>query len=199
MLEGRTTASSAPCRQPPGAYTHDGFYFRWGSGIAYVSHTGDGPLGDASVSGFGSLEFVGIGGNVERGLVVGGIISGASTDRRTLKGAPSGGPGKVTASLVTLGVLVDWFPNPAGGWHIGGSLGFGGPSLMDDNITWTGIGAGGTVFGGYDWWIGPEWSLGLSLVAMGSPKAPLKDSDRKDTGYQFASGSVGILGTLLLH
>lgn len=198
MLEGRTTASSAPCPQSPGAYRHDGFYLRFGSGLAYVAHSGDGPLGNASVSGLGSLAFIGIGGNVERGLVVGGVLSVASTDR-SLHGAPSGVPGRVTASLVNLGVLLDWFPNPAAGWHIGGSFGFGGPSLADENITWTGIGATGSVFGGYDWWIGPEWSLGVSLAAMGSPKTSLKDSDQKESGYRFASGSIGILGSILLH
>jgi hypothetical protein len=198
MIEGRTTATTAPCAQPPGAYLHDGFYLRLGNGFGYVATSGDGPLGNASVSGVGPLSFLAIGGNVERGLVVGGTI-GSATTRQTLKGAPAGGPGKVTAGPFNLGAFIDWFPNPTAGWHVGGSLGLGGPSLSDDNVRWAGIGLAGSVFGGYDAWIGPEWSLGVSLLAMGSPQATLKDTDQKETGYQMATGSIGILGTILYH
>jgi hypothetical protein len=75
----------------------------------------------------------------------------------------------------------------------------GGPALSGDDFRWGGAALAGSVFGGYDAWIGPEWSLGVSLLAMGSPKAALKDSDQKETGYQMAAGSIGILGTILYH
>jgi hypothetical protein len=111
----------------------------------------------------------------------------------------SGGPGKVDASHVNIGVLVDWFPNPSAGWHVGGTLGFGGARVSDDNISWFGAAAVGGVFGGYDTWIGPDWSLGFSLAASGSPTASLKDSKGNDVGYRLSSGSIALIGTLLYH
>lgn len=155
MLQGGVSAG-APCPQPPGAYTHDGFYLRTGSSTTYVAISGEGPAGHVAITGIGSGGMFTIGGNVATGLVVGATLGAESLRRTSLSGAPTGGPGKVDASHVNIGVLVDWFPNPRAGWHVGGSLGFGGVQMMDDNVNWFGVAGAGSVFGGTTGGLGPS-------------------------------------------
>src|SRR5262249_15855224 len=152
---------------------HDGFYFRVSTGFGYGAFSGTGPNGNVSISDAASLGAIALGGTVAPGLVVGGSVGAVSITQTTLKGAP--GSPSVDASQVHIAPFLDWFPRPSDGWHVGGMLGFGGPSLRRSSVDGTGLSVVGSVFGGYDWWIGPQWSLGLALLASGTPSAPLKD------------------------
>ena len=61
-----------------------------------------------------------------------------------------------------------------------------------------GTSAAGSLFGGYDWAIGPEWSLGLAVVGAGARYASLKDtSDHPHRGYRLKSFSLGISASIL--
>jgi len=172
---------------------------------------GTGPKGDASLSGLGSTSLIAIGGSISRGLVVAGTIQ-ASAISTTFNGGPfvgetvtSNGTSltaspKADASASLLGVLVDWYPDPSDGWHVGLSAGLGATSVKNhaDDSTMTGTSAAGSLFAGYDWSIGPSWSLGLALVASGGTSATLKtSSDQSDTGYRLKSRSVGISASFL--
>jgi hypothetical protein len=188
-----------------------GFYLRFASGIGGVNVAGTGPKGDASLSGLGSTSLIAIGGNVVRGLVLAGTVQ-ASTISSTFNGGPFVGENvtsngqsltassKADASASILGILVDWYPDPADGWHVGLSAGFGATSIKNqaDDKTMSGTSAAGSFFGGYDWAIGPAWSLGLAIVGSGVTSASLKDSsDQSNTGYRLKSYSVGISGSFL--
>ena len=188
-----------------------GFYLRFASGIGDVNVAGTGPKGDASLSGLGSNSLIAIGGSIVRGLVLAGTIQ-ASTVSYTFNGGPFVGENvtsngqsltassKADASASLLGILVDWYPDPSDGWHVGLSGGLGVTSVKNhaDDSTMNGTSAAGGVFGGYDWAIGPEWSIGLALVATGALSASMKNSsDQPDTGYRLKSSSLGISGSFL--
>jgi hypothetical protein len=198
-----------------GAGRHSGFYLRFSSvSLGYISVSGEGPLGSASVSGLASIGGLAIGGTVAPGLALAGTIQGA-----TVTGTFNGGPfasativpngsgaaisASTDASAVAgvLGLLVDWYPNPAGGWHTGASVGLGvtGVTNNADGSRLGGIGLGGSVFGGYDWWLGPSWSLGLMVVGDGVGKAAMNDSNGHDTGYRLMPLSIGVTASLLYY
>ena len=151
-----------------------------------------------------------IGGNIVGGLVLAGTIQ-SSTITTTFTGGPfvdetvtSSGSSrtasaKADATSAQIGVLVDWYPNLSEGWHIGLSGGLGAISVQNhaDDSTLTGSSAAGSVFGGYDWAIGPEWSIGLALVGSSTLSGTVKNSDTPETSYRLKSYFVGISGSFL--
>lgn len=188
-----------------------GFYMRVGSGFGGVNISGNGPKGSASVSGLGSSSLLALGGNLMGGLVLAGTIQSSSI-AKTFTGGPfvdesvtSNGKSlkassKAEASAAQIGLLVDWYPNLSDGWHVGFSVGVGPTSVRNDadDSTMSGSSAAGTLFGGYDWAIGPEWSIGLALVASGSRTTSMKyASDQPDPGYRLKSTFLGISGSFL--
>ena len=190
---------------------HQGYYMRMISGPSFVSMTGNGPNGKVSLHGLGSGLMVAFGGSIGRGLVLAGTIQ-ASDLTAKFNGGPFVGAtvtaqdksfaatSKATVGTSELGVLIDWYPNPGGGWHTGLSLGLGLTSLQNlaDESTLVGVGGAGGLFGGYDWSIAPTWALGLDLLVTGSTPANMKDAkDSTDTGYRLRSFSVGLGASIL--
>jgi hypothetical protein len=174
-------------------------------GSSYMSFRGKGPSGAASVSGFASGSTVAIGGSIVKGLVLAGAVhavavtndfkGGPFEDAQvTSEGTTVDASPRATAAMSTLGLLVDWYPNPRRGWHAGLEVGLGMSSLMnnaDDSVLYA-MGVGGMVFGGYDWSLGKDWSLGLELVASGTTKPTLKDKDGNSTDYTMRALTVGV-------
>jgi hypothetical protein len=188
----------APELRRSGAYVHDGFYFRVGIGPAYTGLSGSGPAGAVSLGGGGVGLTLAIGGTLENGIVLAGIVHGANGESNNVIGSP-GGPGTVWSSLVEFAFLVDWYPDPRKGWHVDGAIGAGDVEVDGSNGTLFGGALTGSILGGYDWWLGPEWSLGLLLVATGGSKAALDDSSGVDTGYRLRGGSIAVEGSILFH
>jgi hypothetical protein len=183
-----------------------------------VATFGDGPFGSASVSGLGSTAHLAIGGTIAPGLALAGVLQGATRSGSTFSGGPSvqvtttkvvNGQSQTTTSNTSghastaaflLGLQVDWFPRPEDGWHVGASLGLGGVQVTDDaSSTIDSVTVAASLFGGYQWWIGPSWSLGLSAVLLGVPKANLQDSQRNDSGYRMSALSGGLEAVLLYY
>ncbi len=196
---------------------HEGFYLGAGTGAGSVGVFGHGPNGSASIAGFGSTSTFAIGGTITRGLALVGWIEGGTTSG-TFNGGPqvtattthvvngqtvttTGGlSGHASANTFLLGVALDWYPNPDDGWHAGGALGLGGASVTDDaNNTSSGVSAAASLFGGYQWWLGPSWSLGLSVVLTGAPTLKMSDSNQDDTGYRLAPLAVSLQSLLLYY
>ena len=63
----------------------------------------------------------------------------------------------------------------------------------------TGIAFNVGVFGGYDWWIGPQWSLGLLGLVSGTTSASLSDKNRTDTGFSFNALSAQLGAVITFH
>jgi hypothetical protein len=184
--------------QPPSAYHHDGFYLRFSSGPHYISFTGDGKTTDVSIHGFTNAGMLAIGGTPGDGFVIAGVIRGEQV-RGTLHGAPKPG-GNGTATLGQVGIMADYFPRATDGWHVGGLVALGVITVSDSPLPdSSGAAFAATAFGGYDWWIGPEWSLGLMAVFSASSRASLKDSDRNESGYSLNALSGGLDLSFTLH
>lgn len=183
-----------------------GFYLQSRIGTGYMVYKGKGPDGSASVSGVGSSMGIAIGGSIAKGLVLAGTIQGVTVGNRfeggpfddvevTLDDQALDVSDNATAGMSILGLLLDFYPNPVRGWHAGLSVGLGASMLVNsaDESSSNGMALGGSVFGGYDWWLGKDRSLGLSVLAAGSTNAKMKDSDGGDpTGYRMHSLFVGL-------
>jgi hypothetical protein len=198
-------------------YRHQGFYFAAETGIGVMTAFGSGPLGSASITGVGSVGDFAIGGSVAPGLVLGGMAREWTTSG-TFKGGPvitasttyvlNGKPTPTTMTLsgnahamaAEIAAFLDWYPNPENGWHIGAAVGLGAMTMTDDAGTRsTGGGLAGSVFGGYQWWLGPAWSLGISGVFSIANAGHLDDSNQNDTGYKFTPMGFGLQSQLLYY
>jgi Autotransporter beta-domain len=182
---------------------HDGFYLRYVGLSSAAWLTGSGPSGSAGFSGSGAGANLAIGGTPGEGFVVGGSITVLSSSGG-FRGGPPGTGGDISARTTALGLLADWFPAPRHGWHVGGTLAIAVvsatvPLLVANYQDVHGLGFGGSVFGGYDWWLGPEWSLGLMAAVSSTSLASMQHNNGNDAGYQLAMSSLGIGVTLLHH
>jgi len=188
-----------------------GRYLRIASAAGIVAVGGGGPRGNASAQGLGSMQAVALGGSLVPGLALAFFVHTA-TARADFEGGPFGDATltvdgeeldaslKALSALTELGVLVDWYPDPAQGWHVGLSAGFGLTSLVTeaDDGTLFGTGAAGGVTGGYDWSIGPQWSLGVGLTAGGVTRGQLKTvPDGEATDYELGAWWVGLQGSVV--
>jgi hypothetical protein len=186
-----------PCAEAPGAHEHDGFYLRVTQGFGFTSLSGTGTSGSTNVSGGGAALSLLIGGTPARGVVIGGGLHGA-----TATGSLDGGPlanSSVDGSTFTLGPFVDYFFDPKDGWHVGLLAGLGSAGISAGPVSESSVAFEGTLFGGYDAWIGPQWSLGvLGAASAGTPGA-LKDGNGNDTGYRATPLAVSIEASLLFH
>jgi hypothetical protein len=194
------SGTPSPCVEPPDAYRHDGFYLRFSMGaVDYLSFTGHGPSGHASISGSSDGGLLAIGNTNSAGITVAGAIV-VETTRRAFYGSPHDPRGYATASVLDLDLLIDWYPNARRGWHVGGMLGIGALSVTDAYIPdSTGLAFNAGLFGGYDWWIGPQWSLGLMVLTAGTTSASLTDKNKVDTGYSFNALSAQLGAVITFH
>ncbi len=105
--------------------------------------------------------------------------------------------------MVLVGPFVDWFPDPHGGAHVGAMVGIAAIGLSnggdeDDNQSSTGW--GGSLWGGYDFWVANQWSLGAEgrLGYLSTHRdfdnSALIDGDMDDRGLTFE-----VLFTALYH
>lgn len=194
-----TSSAPSPCVQPEGAYTHDGVYFAATSGLGYLTFTGRGVRGDASISDMTGTSSLAVGGSPARGLAIGGGLRLASI-RAEFHGSPNEAEGYATAEIWQLGPFVEWYPNPLLGWHVGATLTLGELVLTDSYLPdAAGTAAFATAYGGHNWWIGPEWSLGLRALASGSTRPSLVDGDGDASGYAFRALFAGVESALTLH
>jgi hypothetical protein len=175
------------------------------SGAGYLNLSGSGTNGDARIQGLSSTGTIAVGGTMSRGFVVAGALSSASLMSPDFKGYPTNQQRGWTPVRSGFGILFDWFPDDHRGWHVGGTLGLDILALKNDaaNISWAGFGFGAAALGGYDFWIGPEWSLGILAKLSGGSSASLKDANSNangaDTGYGLGSFAFSIEGGLIYH
>jgi hypothetical protein len=192
----------------------DAFYLRLSIGPALVYATGDGPAGATSINGGGVGLAAAIGGAPVKGFALAATFrifaSGGTWNGYADYSATSGRSGPTVNSVpavsvaagtavVQLGLLADWYPMAESGWHGGGSIalsGFGiGPNNGSSNQTLAGTSTGGSLFGGYDWWLGGRWSLGAMAVVGTMGRSSLQDSNRNDSGYSMMPFFFSVEGT----
>ncbi|HYQ40849.1 MAG TPA: hypothetical protein VER11_02745 [Polyangiaceae bacterium] len=185
---------------PRGARLHDGFYLRLGVGLglggALVSSDSK-SVGDYSFGGGAGAFDVWLGGTPIPGLAMGAALSGlglGSTERSVDGNRVSG---DVSGSMGLLGYFVDVFPDPVRGLHFGGALGLASAraEVKDSGRKFEGGGFGLQAWGGYDFWVSPQWSLGGMLRFIGS----VTREDDAGVAYRTSLGAVTLCFTALYH
>ncbi len=221
-----TATPAAPARESGRTVTHrplaaapevcqsttpDGFYLRVVTGTALLWMRGVNPTGTSSRMFTGAAEStIAIGGAVAKGWVLAGTLhaiegvgelsNGPFEDTQVTVGGQSITLSeRAYAGSSLLGAMVDWYPNPRGGWHVGLAAGLGATNLMlsADDTTLFSTGLGGMVAGGYDWRLGRDFWLGLSLQASGVMRGTMKDEDGRDTRWRMKSFGIGIGSSLV--
>jgi hypothetical protein len=201
--------TSATPVEPPGPVyqplEHRGFYDAQMFGAGVIGLVGDGPGGPASLVGAGGSVAVLMGGTPLRGLAVGGLARVTMAGGMTFHGGPlvtasvtpaSGGApsapfpvsGNSSATLTEIAPFLDWFPDPASGWHLGASAGLGILDVRDDaGESMSSTTFAGSIFGGYQRWVGPHYSVGVVGVLSGATRAGFQsDETSSATGYSLA-------------
>ncbi len=196
---------------------HDGFYLRMGIGAGYgrVKSTGEWALsGGASTdmevvySGAGPAYELLIGGTPGGGVVIGGGFVGQeiSDPKIELDGEEVDDnlfDNDNALGMILLGPFVDWFPSPRGGAHVGAMIGVAAIGLSNgdqDDENESSTGWGGSLWGGYDFWVANQWSLGAEgrigylSTHRDFADSPLVDADLDDRGLTFE-----VLFTALYH
>jgi hypothetical protein len=185
----------------PTAYRHDGFYLRLGLGVGWMRGEVESLAGEVKIRGVGPAFELALGGTVAPGLVIGGGIYTVGTE--TVKwesdlvaawnedgeSTIEGGQG----ALGMLGVIIDFYPNPRGGFHVQGGLGIGTLTLERDPDTdfpgenWEGGGGGAMLGAGYEFFVGEQWSIGgVARVVFVSGKLRGSETERDNDGRGFA-------------
>lgn len=146
------------------ANTHDGFYLQIQVGPGYYSMSAEQAGIEASYSGVTLASALQLGGSLAPGIVLGGtlVTDYAPSPSYEVNGNEPAGTPDFTQYVFAIGPFVDFYPNPNGGLHFQGMLGFGGVETSVDGN------AGGNdptgpvlaVGAGYEWWVGREWSIG---------------------------------------
>lgn len=142
-------------------YEHDGFQFRGIVGGGYLSNK-ETPMNDTLAGGAGGLELY-FGGEVVPGLTLGGFFGGQMAVNPTFTyGGQSASTGdNVSLMLSLFGGYADYYFSPGSGFHIMLNVALASLELTVNNAQESirGWSVGGGL--GYDWWVAPEWSLGV--------------------------------------
>jgi hypothetical protein len=217
--EATSGTTSDTTSDTPGAQAcncmRTGFHLRVSSGLGYFAIRGNGPSGEVSLSTVGSSVGIAGGGTIVRGLALAGALHavqgtgpfhGGPFENAVIQPSPANGSAPANAgaevTLVQFGLLLDWFPNPRLGWHIGAMVAPGGvvvTTLADGADMSSSVTPSGSMFGGYDFCVANNVSLGLMLVASGVARAALEDSDRNETGYRVQAISFALQSSFLFY
>lgn len=159
---------SAPEHRPKrGDHRHDGFYLRLALGPGYLStKTQNG----SSIKGWAVGADVWLGGSPMPGLAVAVTFNGVSAPHphAELSDTDTGGRGVVSGTpqgnltYSVLGLVGDYYPDPAGGLHFMAGMSYSAMRFTADNGAQSEPASGFGLVGGvgYEWWIGREWSVG---------------------------------------
>lgn len=156
-------AAPAPTGDNRSYHYHDGFYLR--AGINYGPGWGGLSLGEddqTQIDYFGGLlDFnLLIGGTPSPGFAVGGGLVLGSFLQPDME---VDGDDVATSNVgyLLVGPFVDGHFSPNGGWHAGALAGLAG--LGESPHAERSLGIGGSVWFGYDAWVGADWALGGNL------------------------------------
>lgn len=170
----QTKRPELPCPDvDPGKHLHDGFFARSDTGLAFYRARVSGSSSRTGIRGLGQSAGISVGGTPERGLVVGGTVWTAIIDpvfvERGRTVTPDDDSVKIT--LLRLGPFLDWYPDPARGFHTQAAASFTAQVETDvkgNALEPAALGAALSVGTGYEWFVSSELSLGLlGRLALG--------------------------------
>jgi Autotransporter beta-domain len=191
-----------PSGEPAGAHTHDGFYMRFALdfGPVFVNEKvtvngNQAPGGDIKWRGFTlGYDFM-FGGTPAPGFAIGGALVLTSTKNPDVEQGAFSQSASGTMYWAGLALFADFYPDPHGGAHILGMLGFSSISFVNTNGNSTqnspsGILAG--IGGGYEFWIGNQWSFGPIARLMYSSMSYENSGAKDSVSYLYPSIGIGI-------
>lgn len=166
VVFGLTSSGPAAANGIP-VYVHDGFYARLGVGPGYVLGTNEPERGSgkADVSGLALSTELAFGGTLAPGLVIGGGSFSMLVPSPTYSPEGGGDVDVGTHHVSGIGPFVDYYFDPRQGAHVQAALLLSGIFVQqkDQLESATGFGFGAMIGGGYELWIGHEWSIGPLL------------------------------------
>jgi hypothetical protein len=132
-----------------------------------------------------------IGSAIGRGFIIAGGFNGTFMSDPTMKNDTRMQRINRKSQLTMLTAMAEGYPNPAGGFHVGGGLGFA--SLRDPNVADTATskqdqsGFGFFAHVGYEGWVGNYWGLGgLLRFTYAGTKGDFAGGTAEDTLTAFA-------------
>lgn len=208
--QGKVVISAPPVPAPierRGYHVHDGFYLRLAAGLGGAKTNVSTDSNAESNYGIGSVGLssdLWIGGTPWSGIAIGGLLGLQlmSDDEMRIDGASTGDG--MSASLASLGVFIDAFPDPRRGLHFGGALYLAGIATKADSSSleeelnvhdYNGGGLGLSAWVGYMGWVGPEWSLGGMLKLSGAGTR----QDKDDVVREAQAYALSLSFTALYH
>lgn len=162
-----------------GVHEHDGFFLRFGIGYSYLStkvkvtEPDTGVEGTLKGSGVG-IGLAMIGGTVAPGFVLGGALlgHGYSEPDYELNGTDIDMTDR-TVTFSVIGLFAQYYFDAKSGGYLQALIGFGqlddDDSDNNDESTERPQGAVFGIGGGYDFWVGEQWSIGPELRLMYAP------------------------------
>lgn len=155
-------------------------------GGGFLSDSSTASLGSSSVdikySGGAVTGELALGGTPAPGFVLAFGTSFATVPNPTAKaGDIETSNANVNLNLTTVGLLADYYFDPRGGAHIQALIGMGQMSASNDSGDTSNenpIGFAMDLGGGYEWWVGEQWGIGvLGRLSYGSLKWKDSSSD----------------------
>jgi hypothetical protein len=182
---------------------HDGIYLRvsLGLGTQAVATKNSSLAGVNNASGIAGCLDLAIGGTVARGLVIGGALMSQTVDKPKVKTIDGEEKAVGVASVSFVGAMMDVFPNPEAGLHIGAALGPALVQVPESPVSRksSGSGLGGAAWIGVAGWVSSEWSVGgLARLSAVSAKGS-QDIDAATTTDRHTALSLCLLLTALYH
>jgi hypothetical protein len=127
-------------------------------------------LPDFTISGGGMGMDFAIGGTPSPGLVLGGEFFFQQATKPNVDYNGTSVQAQNNANFGLLGPFIDWYPDPSGGFHLGAMIGISvltvsdqnGNTVSDGNGNQASERGGGGAFSiGYDFFVSPQFSLGV--------------------------------------
>ena len=174
--DGHLLVPTKPVEHAPGYHNHDGFYFRFGTGLGgYIETLGpkSGPIA-GRVSATGATVELAVGGTVAPGIVVGVgsyLERLLASDLQTSDDLEAPIPNRLLPSFrdtLLVGPFCDWYFDPRQGLHLQAAAGLFHmarvrytPGNFDDG-DYSATGAGGLIGFGQEWFVSAENNIGVT-------------------------------------
>jgi hypothetical protein len=134
-----------------------------------------------------------VGGAPSPGIIVGGALQLDSLPSKTF--TVDQYSAKTGVNLLTIGPFIDGYPDPRGGFHLGGTFGFSAARLTNSNSqtfsTDKANGFGLAAWLGYDWWVADQWSVGGLLRFSGAHTT----ARERDTDFAVNTRAITLMFT----
>jgi hypothetical protein len=95
-----------------------------------------------------------------------------------------------------------YFPDPVGGFHIGGTLGLAYAIADVPQSTFErlgGYGLGVSLAAGYDWWVADQWALGVLGRATGARMAGEVTNEGSTAEESDTAAAFAVMFSVLYH